>query len=200
MESKGKIQEILDRRGLDVTPIGDVGEAVIAEPSERFTKLNNIYFDMKCTIDMEYPYWYNRTWWQNEGDLPDLRRAKSVRAALSHMTTSIWPRELIVGNKTKSWRGAFPFPWIDCSFFNAQANALMAQASEPIEETTADKMSVVAAGGGNVTQSYGNIISIGKKFGLRREEIPVLVKISNKWEHGSAYGLRPLQRLRPWRR
>ena len=186
-DTKARINEILERRGLDVTEVGNIDDPKVGEPSPRFTKLNELYFTVKNTIDMEYPYWYNRAWQANDGDLPDLRRAKSVGSALRHMTPTIWPGELLVMNKTKNWRGAFPFPWIDCSFFNAQAEALMAQVDEPIEETTADKMSVVAAGGGNVTESYGNIVSIGKKFGLRKEEVPVLVKISHLWEHASAH-------------
>ena len=43
-------------------------------------------------------------------------------------------------------------------------------------ENEADSISVVGAGGGNVTESYGEIISIAKKFGMRKEDIPVLVK------------------------
>ena len=49
-------------------------------------------------------------------------------------------------------------------------------------ESEADSVSVVGAGGGNVTESYGNVISLAKKFGMRKEEIPVLVKTSKPWD------------------
>ena len=49
----------------------------------------------------------------------------------------------------------------------------------------ADAVSVVGAGGGNVTKDYGNIVSIAQKFGLRREEVPCLVKCAKYWDNGS---------------
>lgn len=157
MDSKqAKINEILEDRNrfrsLDVDAMEDYSEEPIPDPSPRFTKLMDIYYVLKNTIDMEYPYWYNRTWWQNDGDLPEIRRAKSEAAALSHMTPTIWPGELLVMNKTKNWRGAFCFPWVDASFFNAQAEALLAQADAPAL-SAADSVSQVGAGGGNVTKS-----------------------------------------------
>lgn len=184
MENESKIQEILKRRGLDVTPIDNFTEADVPEPTDRFKKLLSIYYVMKNTIDMEIPYWYNRVWWENEGDVPIIRRAKAQAAAFAHHTPTIWPGELLVMNKTKNWRGAFPFPWVDASFFNATAEALLNQVEAP-PEASQDAVSVVGAGGGNVTEDFGNVVSIGKKFGLRREEIPCLVKVSKYWDNSS---------------
>ena len=121
MSNEAKIQEILKRRGLDVSDVTDFADEVVPEPSPRFTKLINIYYMMKNTIDMEYPYWYNRVWWENDGDITEIRRAKAEAAALSHMTPTILPGELLFGNKTRNFRGAFCFPWVDASFFNAAA-------------------------------------------------------------------------------
>lgn len=180
MDNEARVQEILKRRGLDVTPVDNFTEADVPEPTERFTKLINIYYAMKNTVDMEIPYWYNRVWWENEGDVIEIRRAKAYGAALSHTTPTIWPGEKLVMNKTKNWRGAFPFPWVDASFFNAQAEALMNEADAP-PLAAADAVSVVGAGGGNVTKNFGNVISIAQKFGMRKEEIPVLVKVSKYW-------------------
>lgn len=171
MDNEARVQEILKRRGLDVTPVDNFTEADVPEPTERFTKLINIYYAMKNTVDMEIPYWYNRVWWENEGDVIEIRRAKAYGAALSHTTPTIWPGEKLVMNKTKNWRGAFPFPWVDASFFNAQAEALMNEADAP-PLAAADAVSVVGAGGGNVTKNFGNVISIAQKFGMRKEEIP----------------------------
>lgn len=165
MDNEARVQEILKRRGLDVTPVDNFTEADVPEPSERFTKLINIYYSMKNTVDMEIPYWYNRVWWENEGDVTEIRRAKAYGAALSHTTPTIWPGEKLVMNKTKNWRGAFPFPWVDASFFNAQAEALMNEADAP-PLAAADAVSVVGAGGGNVTKNFGNVISIAQKLSL----------------------------------
>ena len=37
----------------------------------------------------------------------EIRRAKAEAAALSHMTPTILPGELLFGNKTRNFRGAF---------------------------------------------------------------------------------------------
>ncbi len=132
MTNEAKIQEILKRRGLDVSEESGFADEVIPEPSPRFTKLINIYYAMKNTIDMEYPYWYNRVWWENDGDITEIRRAKAEAAALSHMTPTILPGELLFGNKTRNFRGAFCFPWVDASFFNAAAEAMMAGVDAPL--------------------------------------------------------------------
>ena len=184
MSNEAKIQEILKRRGLDVSEETGFADEVIPEPSPRFTKLINIYYAMKNTIDMEYPYWYNRVWWENDGDITEIRRAKAEAAALSHMTPTILPGELLFGNKTRNFRGAFCFPWVDASFFNAAAEAMMAGVDAP-PLAAADEGSVVGAGGGNVTKDFGNVVSIAQKFGLRREEVPCLVKCAKYWDNGS---------------
>ena len=183
MEKQARINEILEKRNksLDVDILAGYQEEPIPEPSPRFTKLINLYYQMKNTLDLEYTYWFNRAWWQAEGDLPEIRKAKATAAAQSHMTVSIWPGELLVGNKTRFWRGAFPYPWIDASFFNAQAEALMNNV-EPPELSAADAVSVVGAGGGNITEDTSYAVSIASKFGLRRELIPTLVKIGQYWD------------------
>jgi len=176
-----KLQDILKSRGIDTVDVDNLQEVDIPEAKESTKKLMEIYYNLKVSADMEAPYWYNRTWWENDGDVIEVRRAKAMAACLSHITPTILPNEKLVMNKTKNVRGAFPFPWVCSSFFNAQAEALMNEVDAPAE-SEADLVSVVGAGGGNVTESYGNVISIAKKFGMRKEEIPVLVKVSKPWE------------------
>lgn len=178
-----KLNELLKKRGLDINTYDRTKEDIPAPP-EGCTKLLDIYYQLKNSVDMEYPYWYNRVWQENDGDITIIRRAKAMAAALSHMTPTIQPYEKLVMNKTRNVRGAFPFPWVTASFFNAQAEALMKEVDAP-PESEADAVSIVGAGGGNVTQSYGNIISIAKKFGMRKEDIPVLVKASKPWDGNS---------------
>lgn len=179
--NESKLQDVLKSRGIDMADVDNLKEADIPEAKESTKRLMEIYYNLKVTADMEAPYWYNRTWWENDGDVIIVRRAKAMAACLSHMTPTILPYEKLVMNKTKNVRGAFPFPWVCASFFNAQAEALMNEVDAPAE-SEADSVSIVGAGGGNVTKSYGNVISIAKKFGMRKEEIPVLVKTSKPWE------------------
>ncbi len=179
-----KVQEILKQRGIDYITDIPVSKEDIPEAAFGCQKLLDTYYVLKNTLDMEVTYWYNRTWQENDGEITEIRRAKSLAAAYSHITPTIQPYEKIVMNKTKFVRGAFPFPWVTASFFNKEAEALMAQVDAPAQ-STADEVSVVGAGGGNVTESYGEIISIAKKFGMRKEEIPVLAKVSKCWEYNS---------------
>ena len=176
-----KLDEVMKKRGISVISSGDDSDRKIPEQAEGCAKLMETYYTLKNTADMEIPYWYNRVWWENDGDLPMVRRAKAMGAALAHCTPTIQPYEKLVMNKTKNVRGAFPFPWVCASFFNAQAEALMNEVDAPAE-SEADAVSVVGDGGGNVTESYGSVISLAKKFGMRKEEIPVLVKVSKPWD------------------
>jgi 4-hydroxyphenylacetate decarboxylase large subunit len=180
-ENDSKLQEILKARGIDMGMMKNAAEVEIPEAKDSTKKLMDIYYTLKVTADMEAAYWYDRVWWENDGDVIEVRRAKAVAASLAHMTPTILPDEKLVMNKTKNIRGAFPFPWVCASFFNAQAQALMQEVAAPAENE-ADSVSVVGDGGGNVTKSYGNVISLAKKFGMRREEIPVLVKTAQKWK------------------
>lgn len=176
-----KLQEILAARGITQEQLKEVQEQEIPAAAESFQRIMDIYYLLKVTADMESAYWYNRVWWENDGDLLEVRRAKAVAASLAHSTPTILPYEKLVMNKTKHLRGAFPFPWVCASFFNALAESLMAEVGA-LAENEADSVSVVGAGGGNVTESYGEIISIAKKFGMRKEGIPVLVKVSKYWD------------------
>ncbi|MGL5207338.1 MAG: 4-hydroxyphenylacetate decarboxylase large subunit [Acidaminococcaceae bacterium] len=174
-----KMQEVLKKRGISMPD--NTEDRAIPAPPEGVTKLLDTYYILKNSVDMEIPYWYNRVWQENNGDITEVRRCKAMAAALAHSTPTIQPYEKIVMQKTRNVRGAFPFPWVTASFFNAQSKALMDEVDAPAE-SEADAVSIVGAGGGNVTQSYGNIISLAKKFGMRKEEIPALVKVSKDWE------------------
>ena len=181
ISNENKLQDVLKSRGIDMADVDNLLESDIPEAKESSKKLMDTYYTLKVTADMEAPYWYNRVWWENDGEVTIVRRAKAMAAALSHMTPTIQPYEKIVMNKTKNVRGGFPFPWTTASFFNAQAEALMAEVDAPAE-SEADAVSIVGAGGGNVTESYGEVISIAKKFGMRKEEIPALVRASEPWD------------------
>lgn len=174
------LEDLLKKRGINMETFERTTDDIPAPP-EGLEKLMDTYYVLKNTADMEIPYWYNRVWWENDGDVTIVRRAKALAAAYAHVTPTIQPYEKLVMQKCKNVRGAFPFPWITASFFNAQAEALMNEVDAP-SESEADSISIVGAGGGNVTESYGNIISIAKKFGMRKEEIPVLVKASKPWD------------------
>jgi len=185
--NQNKINEILKSRGIDVSPSKDIVDEI---PAEAFgcTKLMDTYFTLKNTVDIEPTYWYNRVWQENEGEITVIRRAKALGAMFAHIKPTIQPYEKLVLNKTKYVRGAFPFPWVSSSFFNAQAEALLSQAAAP-PRSEADEISVVAAGGGNVTEDYGNVISLAKKFGIRKDAVAPLVYSAKPWKDCSVEAL-----------
>ena len=143
-----KLQEILKARGITDEQLKEVQEQDIPAAAGSFQRIMDIYYLLKVTTDMESAYWYNRVWWENDGDLLEVRRAKAVAASLAHSTPTILPYEKLVMNKTKHLRGAFPFPWVCASFFNSLAESLMEEAEAPAENE-ADSVSVVGAGGCN---------------------------------------------------
>ena len=88
-----KLQEILKARGITDEQLKEVQEQDIPAAAESFQRIMD-----------------NRVWWENDGDLLEVRRAKTVAASLAHSTPTILPYEKLVMNKTKHLRGAFPFP------------------------------------------------------------------------------------------
>ena len=52
-------------------------------------------------------------------------------------------------------------------------------------KVSSDTVTTMGQGGGNVTQSVGNVLSVAGKFGLRKEEMPMLIQIAKKWHNKS---------------
>jgi 4-hydroxyphenylacetate decarboxylase large subunit len=51
--------------------------------------------------------------------------------------------------------------------------------------TSVDEHSKFGTGGGNVTHSFGKVVSIAGKFGIRTEEIPILLHLARLWHQKS---------------
>ena len=86
-----KVQEILKQRGIDYVTDISVSKEDIPEAAFGCQKLLDTYYVLKNTLDMEVTYWYNRTWQENDGEITEIRRAKSLAAAYSHITPKIQP-------------------------------------------------------------------------------------------------------------
>ncbi|MFA8301058.1 MAG: 4-hydroxyphenylacetate decarboxylase large subunit [Hyphomicrobiales bacterium] len=150
------------------------------KPSERASGLRDIYYMTLSSADMEFPYWYNRKWKELDGEVTVVRRALALKEAFSRITPNIIPGEKLVMQKTYNYRGSFPMPWLSEGFFVAKEEDLFKEA-ENAANASADELSEFGSGGGNVTKSFGNVVSIAGKFGMRKEEIPVLVKMAKEW-------------------
>lgn len=160
------------------------GREIEKDPSPRAKKIRDLYFETSSSVSMEFPYWYTRRWFELEGEIPIIRRAEALNAAFSHLTPAIFPGELLVMGKTHHLRGSYPMPWLSESYFMNKEDEMYNEALEA-GKLSSDMVTKWGIGGGNVTESMGNIISIAGKFGLRREELPILIRTAKMWKNQS---------------
>lgn len=166
-------------------PSQDIGDREKKrEPTARASEARELYFNAKSSASIEFPYWYTRRWEELDGEIPVIRRAESLKAGFEHLTPVIYPGELLAMGKAAYLRGSYPMPWLSEAFFMASEDTLYKEALES-GKLTADTFTTVGQGGGNVTKSVGRIISIAGKFGLRVEEMPVMLEIAKKWKDKS---------------
>lgn len=177
---EAKIKSILAAKGINSNTCSNQNTQVQKEPTPRANALRDIFYNTLGTADMEFPYWYNRKWKELDGEVTVVRRAKALKEAFSHITPNIVPGEKLVMQKTRHYRGSFPMPWLSESFFIAQGDEIEKEAAKSIG-SAADELSHIGQGGGNVTKSFGEVVSIAGKFGMRKEEIPVLLKVAKEW-------------------
>ncbi|MCX6306642.1 MAG: 4-hydroxyphenylacetate decarboxylase large subunit [Bacteroidetes bacterium] len=154
------------------------------QPTARANAARELYFEAKSSVSMEFPYWYTRRWEQLEGEIPIIRRAEALKSGFEHLTATIYPGELLAMGKASYLRGSFPMPWLSEAFFMAAEDDLYKEAQES-GKLTADTFTTMGKGGGNVTKSAGRVISIAGKFGLRVEEMPVMIEVAKKWKDKS---------------
>lgn len=147
----------------------------------RVEKLKDIFMDTLSSTENEFPYWYTREYMLHDCDVPVVRRAKALKAAFSHLTPVIFPGELLVMHKARFFRGSFAMPWLSEGFYLAKESELYKEAMDR-GALSVDLHSKFGQGGGNVTKSFGKVISISGKFGMRQEEVPALLKLARYWE------------------
>jgi len=161
-----------------------VAREIAREPTTRAAILRATFLETKSSVSMEFPYWYSRRWMELEGEIPIIRRAEALKSAFSHLTPVIFPRELLVMRRTCYLRGSYPMPWLSELFLLSKEDEMYREALES-GQFSGDQVTKIGTGGGNVTQSSGNVVSIAGKFGVRREEIPILMALVRMWEHQS---------------
>ncbi|MFH1453129.1 MAG: 4-hydroxyphenylacetate decarboxylase large subunit [Armatimonadota bacterium] len=150
------------------------------EPCERAKKLRDIYFNALSSADNEFPYWYTRRYFELDNEVPVVRRSLALKEAFSHLTPVIYPGELIVMQKCAYYRGSFPMPYLSESYYMAKEDEFYKDALKR-GSASADEHSKFGSGGGNVTKSFGKVVSIAGKFGMRTEEVPALLKLARAW-------------------
>ena len=174
-----KLAEILEEKGLGLNQkYGGSSnsdevterEQLPYEPTSRAKKLMDLYYQTLASTSTEWTYWYTRKYDEMEGEIQIVRRAHALANAFKHVTTSIYPGEILVGGKANYMRGSYPMPWLNQSFFAAQKDQFSDKAKGNAQRE-ADKQAVLGEGGGNVTKDMPGIISLAGKFGVRVEEV-----------------------------
>ncbi len=167
------------------SPCGDITDRETKrEPCPRVKSIRDLYFETKSSVSMEFPYWYSRRWFELEGEIPIVRRAEALKSGFSHLTPAIFPGELLVMGKTHYLRGSFPMPWLSESYFMSAEDEMYKEAMKA-GKVSADTVTKWGKGGGNVTESGGNILSIAGKFGMRKDELSMLIKVAHMWKNKS---------------
>lgn len=182
------LQQVLENAGLSLefrTGSKEIADREIKrEPGKRAKKLRDIYFKTLSSANNEFAYWYTRKFMELDGEIPVVRRAIALHEAFSHLTPVIFPTELIVMQRTSYYRGSFPMPWLSESYYMAKEDEFYKEALKR-GAASADEHSKFGTGGGNVTESFGKVVSIAGKFGMRQEEIPALLSLARMW-HGKS--------------
>jgi len=182
-----KLAEVLAEEGIPMSfqyggppPEEMVDREVKKEADPRPKKLLDLYLDTLSSATVEFPYWYTRKWNELDGEVTVVRRAEAMKYAFSHVTPTIFPGEKIVMGRARYYRGSFPMPWESESYFLAKEDELYQDALKR-GSASSSEVSKFGSGGGNVTQSFGSVVSIAGKFGIRQEEVPALLQLSKEW-------------------
>ena len=182
-----KLKEVLADAGVSMdfevgghAPARLVDREIKKTPHPRVEKLRDIFMQTLSSANNEFPYWYTREYFQHDNEIPVVRRAMALKAAFSHSTPVIFPGELLVMHKAPFFRGSFPMPWLSEGFYMAKEDELYQDALKR-GATSVDEHSKFGQGGGNVVKSFGKVVSIAGKFGMRQEEIPGLLEVARMW-------------------
>jgi len=182
-----KLKEVLADAGISMdlqvggkAPEVMVDREVKREPHPRVKKLKDIFMDTLSSANNEFTYWYTREYMLHDSEIPVIRRAKSLKTAFSHLSPVIYPGELLTMHKASYFRGSFPMPWLSEGFYMAHEDEFYQEALKR-GSASVDEHSKFGQGGGNVTKSFGKVVSIAGKFGMRNEEIPALLKLAKMW-------------------
>ena len=128
--------------------------------------------------------WYTRCWEELEGEISIVRRAEALKAGFSHLIPIIYSGELLVIGKACYFMGSYLMPWLSESYFMASEDKMYKEAVES-GKLGVDQVTVWGKSVRNVTQSIGNLLSIAGKFGLRKEEMSIMMEVARKWKDKS---------------
>ena len=168
------------------TPPEEIGEREVKKSAcARAKQLLQEFYDAKISLDTTFPYWYTRTWQKEEGQHPMIRRGLAMKSAFSHLEAAIRPSEILVMSRNKYVRGASITPWTANEF--PLSDEERAEQDKKIASNKAlEEITILATGGGVVSESTPQVLSMARRYGLRAEEHAALIEICRYWKNKSA--------------
>lgn len=151
----------------------------------RAKKLMQEFYDAKISLDTTFPYWYTRTWIKEEGKHPLVRRGLAMKSAFAHLDAAIRPDEILVMSRNKYVRGASLTPWT-ANEFPLSDEERAKKDTKKASNKALEEITILATGGGVVSESTDKVLSMARRFGLRVEEHPAMIEICKYWQNKSA--------------
>lgn len=151
----------------------------------RAKKLMQEFYDAKISLDTTFPYWYTRTWIKEEGKHPLVRRGLAMKSAFAHLDAAIRPDEILVMSRNKYVRGASLTPWT-ANEFPLSDEERAKKGTKKASNKALEEITILATGGGVVSESTDKVLSMARRFGLRVEEHPAMIEICKYWQNKSA--------------
>ncbi|WP_346905021.1 pyruvate formate lyase family protein, partial [Faecalicatena contorta] len=151
----------------------------------RARKLLQEFYDAKISLDTTFPYWYTRTWIKEEGQHPLVRRGLAMKSAFSHLEAAIRPDEILVMSRNKYVRGASITPWT-ANEFPLSDEERAKKDSKKASNKALEEITILATGGGVVSESTPEVLSMARRYGMRVEEHAALIEICRYWQNKSA--------------
>lgn len=151
----------------------------------RAKKLMQEFYDAKISLDTTFPYWYTRTWIKEEGKHPLVRRGLAMKSAFAHLDAAICPDEILVMSRNKYVRGASLTPWT-ANEFPLSDEERAKKDTKKASNKALEEITILATGGGVVSESTDKVLSMARRFGLRVEEHPAMIEICKYWQNKSA--------------
>ncbi|HHW41804.1 MAG TPA: indoleacetate decarboxylase [Syntrophomonadaceae bacterium] len=143
------------------------------EPStERGKRIKERFLNARCMIDPEFAVLYTEAWKKYAGEPLYIRRARSYKYALEHVTSVINEDELIPMQGTRFMRGAAPKLQYSQKFYPHMIKKA---------KDESDRVYDVGTGGGRSHKAKEGHIDLGV-FDILEEDVPALLDACAYWD------------------
>ncbi len=104
-----------------------------------------------------------------------------MKSAFSHLEAAIRPDEILVMSRNKYVRGASIPPWT-ANEFPLSDEERAKKDSKKASNKALEEITILATGGGVVSESTPEVLSMARRYGMRVEEHAALIEICRYWQ------------------